>query len=224
MRSVTYLGMIFSVVALTILPSRGMAKDPFPTTRPILPHYPKSERLGKKPAAPKLRSRCDWHQPWATESMKGGFRGWTLYDPEIVCLRSKLPAMSPGNQTAVATVIHFFLSLLRKDQTFLQVLSPAMKKSVRTKMIKRILKASQGLKRFSISAKISAERSRHHNAGFAKNMAFAGKKFFGHFDVMFFLEGNTAADDMLVFVEKRKKLWYIKGLIAKFAIFLVKQK
>jgi len=71
----------------------------------------------------------------------------------------------------------------------------------------------KGLNQVSIQSHLPAEEAADHRQ--VGRMATAAQEIFGDFDSMVFCEGNTARDDIPMFLVQHEGKWYVAGILAQ---------
>ncbi len=172
----------------------------------------------QQPATPGEQSKPTATKPVPTVTHKtvagtGEMEGWAVYEPMVMVEREKAQELASGNESIEGAIIQFFASLMRGDKDFEAMLSPTMEASVRERFTTEMPVAMKGLNQVSIQSHLPAEEAADHRQ--VGRMATAAQEIFGDFDSMVFCEGNTARDDIPMFLVQHEGKWYVAGILAQ---------
>ncbi len=160
-----------------------------------------------------VKTICSWKNAKTTIGTAREFRGWQVYSPAIECLAKQLQKANPGQDSPEAALVTFFRRLMKQRPSFRAILSPTMHPKFRVLLEKGLLAQTTKFRRFILHSRIHASRAPKGNR-FSKRFAKQGNTMFGAFDLLVFAEGNTSSTDIILFLKKTNKRWYIQGFLA----------
>lgn len=156
---------------------------------------------------------------------KGDFEGWQEYvSPWKVTKAQALAGLKGGHGSPAEAAAHFFASLMRHDDGYLEVVSPNFKPELRKALIAGIKANTAHLERVVGHAKITKAEALRLNRSHLKGLPQKLEGVFGGFDVIMFCEGNTSRSDIMMVFEKVDDQWYVKGVRARFTEFMFEKK
>ncbi len=158
-----------------------------------------------------------WVEPATSIAVDGDFAGWHTFGVQPLVYQAKqAKTLAPGQASPTAAILHFFASLLRKDNAYQDVLAPTMNPALREALKAQLPALTKDLQTVFLHAYIARSHAVHAKKDVTKRIAEGGEQLFGSYNILFFSEVDSNKNDVFLFLRKIEERWYIQGIIAPF--------